>query len=127
MFAEAAQSIEQFFTLLESNPWVMSVFSDPAFTLSVDIAEVDRDAAQRFYSLISRPFASRRFHYLRLLTRVLVAEHLGPEKVVEALAELEPEVIWTRRGARAEGEGLCRRPTSLRPARRARVAMVSAT
>jgi hypothetical protein len=25
----------------------------------------------------------------------MVAETLGPEKVVEALAELEPDVIWT--------------------------------
>ena len=93
--AEAARWMERFFTLLEDDPWVISAISDGAFDLSVDIAKVDRDAAERFYSLVSRPFASRRFHYLRLLTRVLLGEQLGPEKVVEALADLEPDVTWT--------------------------------
>jgi spermidine synthase/MFS family permease len=93
--AEAAQWVERFFTLLGESPWVISTISDPIFLLSVDVAREDPDAARRFYELLSRPFASRRFHYLRLLTRVLVAECLGPEKVVEALTELEPDVIWT--------------------------------
>jgi spermidine synthase/MFS family permease len=93
--AEAANSIEKFYVLLEKSPWVLPAFSEPAFDLSVEIAKVDRNAAQRFYSLVSRPFASRRYNYMRLLTRVLLAEQLGPEKMVEALAELEPDVTWT--------------------------------
>jgi hypothetical protein len=94
-FAEAARWAERFFTLVEESPWVITAISDPIFSLSVDVAEQDPDAARRFYELLSRPFASRRFHYLRILARVMVAETLGPEKVVEALAELEPDVIWT--------------------------------
>ena len=93
--AEAARWMERFFTLLQDDPWVISAFSDGAFGLCVGIAKVDRSAAERYYSLMSRSFASRRFNYLRLLTRVLLGEQLGPEKVAEALTELEPDVIWT--------------------------------
>jgi predicted membrane-bound spermidine synthase len=91
---EAARAMELFFKLLGENPWVIPGFTDPVFDLCVDVAKVDKAAALGFYELVSRPFASRRFHYVRLLTRVLLAEQLGPEKVVEALADLEPDVTW---------------------------------
>jgi predicted membrane-bound spermidine synthase len=93
--ADAAQWVERYFALLHQTPWVIALVSDPIFQLSADVAKANGKAAQRFYDQLSQPFASRRFHYLRLLTRVLVAEHLGPEHVVEALASLEPDVIWT--------------------------------
>jgi hypothetical protein len=90
----AAREVEQFYTLLQTNPWVISIFSEPALEFSVDIAKVDHAAAERFYALLSEPFASRRFHFLRMITRVMVAERLGPEKVVEAVADFEPEIVW---------------------------------
>jgi hypothetical protein len=93
--AEAARWIERYFTLLENDPWVIGVVSEPIFELSIEVAKADSSAAQRFYELLSRPFASNRFHYLRLLTRVLVAEPIGAEQVAEALTGLEPDVIWT--------------------------------
>jgi hypothetical protein len=93
--AEAAKWIERSFTLLEESPWVISLISDPIFEICMEVAKADPTAAQRFYDQLSRPLASRRFHYLRLLTRVLVAQHLGSEQVAEALVPLEPDVIWS--------------------------------
>jgi hypothetical protein len=46
---------------------------------------------------LSRPFESRRYHYPRQLTQAMLAEYVGPEKVVESLAKFEPNVPWLSR------------------------------
>ena len=51
--------------------------------------------AKLLYPLLSRPFASSRFDFARQRARVLVAAKIGPIEVVESLAELEPNIIWT--------------------------------
>jgi hypothetical protein len=92
---EAVSALDAFFTRLADDPWVMPAISETAFSRAVDVAQADRGAAERLYPLLSTPFASRRFDYLRQLTRLRVAEQLGPEQVVAALEELEPHVTWT--------------------------------
>ncbi len=93
--AQAAESLDRFFSLLADSPWLLPVVSDTAFARAIDVAKADRVAAKRLYPLLSRPFASHRFDYLRQGARVLVAAQLGPSEVVDALSELEPYVIWT--------------------------------
>jgi spermidine synthase len=93
--AQAAAALESFFTRLADDPWVVPVVSESAFSRAVDAATADRDAAERLYRLLSKPFASMRFEYLRQLARLRIAEQLGPQEVIEALAELEPHVTWT--------------------------------
>lgn len=93
--AQASRSLEAFFSLLAESPWLIPVISDSAFSCAVDVAQADPVAAKRLYPLLARPFASHRFDYLRQRTRVLVATQLGPNEVVDALADLEPHVIWT--------------------------------
>jgi hypothetical protein len=68
---------------------------ETAFSRAVDVAQADGQAAKRLYELLSRPFASVRFNYLRQLARLRIAELLGPQQVVDALKELEPHVTWT--------------------------------
>jgi hypothetical protein len=91
----AAQSLEQFYTLLAESPWVISVVAEGALVRTVQVAHADRDAARRFFQLLSRPLASDRYDYSRKLVRILVAEKLGPNEMVDALAEMEPHVRWT--------------------------------
>jgi predicted membrane-bound spermidine synthase len=93
--AQAAQSLEMFFSRLKDNPWVIPIVSDKAVPLAVDVASSDSEAAGRLYSLLSQPFASHRFDYARQRARVLVGAKLGPKEVVEALVDVEPHVIWT--------------------------------
>jgi hypothetical protein len=93
--AAATESLEQFFEHLASSPWMLGTISEIAFYRAVDVAEADAEAARRIYAHLSRPFASYRLDYVRQIARVLVAEHLGPEKVAEALSETEPHVTWT--------------------------------
>jgi predicted membrane-bound spermidine synthase len=93
--ADAAQSLERFYTLLADSPWVLPVVSETATSRTIDVAKADHDAARRLNTSLSRPFASWRFDYLRTLARFMVAEQLSPESVVEALRELEPNVPWT--------------------------------
>jgi spermidine synthase len=95
--ATASQWLERYFAMLADNPWVIRIIAEPALLLSIHISKADPAAAQRFYTQLSRPFASRRFHYPRLVTQAMVAEYLGPEAVVEALAKFEPEVPWISR------------------------------
>jgi spermidine synthase len=92
--ADATRWMELYFSLLADDPWVIPIISDAALPLCVDIAKADPDAARRFYRLLSRPFASSRSHYPRLITQVMVAEYLGPEKVIESLAKFEPDAPW---------------------------------
>jgi spermidine synthase len=93
--SEAARHLEAFFTRLDNDPWVIPVVVETAFSRAIDVAQADGQAAERLYELLSRPFASMRFNYLRQLARLRVAEVLGPQQVVDALKELEPHVTWT--------------------------------
>jgi hypothetical protein len=93
--AAATAALESFFTRLADDPWVISAVSESAFSRAVDAALADRDAAQRLYSLLTKPFASMRFDFLRQLARLRIAEQLGPQEVVDSLQELEPHITWT--------------------------------
>jgi hypothetical protein len=95
--AAASQWLERYLAMLADNPWVIRVVAEPAILMSIQISKADPGAARRFYTQLSRPFASRRFHYPRLVTQAMIAEYLGPETVVEAMAQFEPDVPWIRR------------------------------
>jgi spermidine synthase len=91
----AAAALESFFSRLADDPWVVSVVSESAFSRAVDVANADPDSARRLYDLLSKPFASLRYEYLRQLARLRIAEQLGPQEVVQALQDIEPHVTWT--------------------------------
>lgn len=92
---ESAQWLDRFYELLAESPWVMPIIAETAISRTIDVARADQDAARRMLIHLSQPFASRRFEYIRTLARVMVADEIGPESVVEALTELEPHVPWT--------------------------------
>ncbi len=95
--AAAAEWIELYLASLTNDPWIIAIIAEPALLLSSEIAKADREAARRIYTLLSKPFASHRFRYARLVTQAMVAEYVGPEQVVESLANFEPNVPWTAR------------------------------
>ena len=120
---QATRSLETYYTLLSKNPWLVTIVADAALVRTTQLAEADRAAAEQLYPLVSRPMASFRFDYLRKLVRFYVAQKLGAEKMVEALAELEPHIRWTEdvlrpRGGVRHGQSPVRCP---RPARMAAV------
>jgi spermidine synthase len=95
--AAAAQWIEHYLASLAEDPWIVGVIAEPALLLTVDIAKADRQAARRLYTLLSKPFASHRFGYTRVIMQAMVAEYVGPQQVAESLAKFEPDVPWTAR------------------------------
>jgi hypothetical protein len=117
--AESAQWLERFYLLLAENPWVIRRFAEAAMSRTVDVAKADPDLAQRMYDRLSRPFASGCLEYNRLLTRIKVAEHLEPQRVVEALSALEPHVPWTEDilSARAKAYAAVQHPLGRRAER----------
>jgi spermidine synthase len=93
--AEAARALEQFYELLATTPWDVSAIAQTALPRTIEIARADRSAAERLYPQLCQPFASYRYDYLRKLVRFIVAQQLDREKMIEALAEMEPNVRWT--------------------------------
>jgi hypothetical protein len=73
----------------------MRRIAEAAAARTIDVAKADPNLARRMFEQLSRPFASGCFEFNRLLTRVKVAQVLGPQRVVEALSELEPHVPWS--------------------------------
>jgi spermidine synthase len=112
----ATQSLQQFFTQLASDPWMIRIISQSAFYRAIDVAEANRDSAQQIYASLSQPLASHRLDYMRQIARVMVAVQLGPEKVAEALADLEPHVTWTANilKPRAEAYAALKHPLAAR-------------
>jgi spermidine synthase len=93
--ARSTESLEQFYTLLRNNPWMVPLGFKTAIARTIEVAKRDRDAARRLLPLLSKPFASHRYDYLRKLARFVVAEQLGADAMVEALSETEPNIRWT--------------------------------
>jgi hypothetical protein len=83
---------------------LVTIAADAVLVRTTQLAEADRAAAEQIYPLVSRPMASYRYDYLRKLVRFYVAQKLGTEKVVEALAELEPHIRWTEDVLRPRAE-----------------------
>lgn len=94
-YALAAESLGAFYSLLQKSPWCVPVVSRDAVHIAVDITAAQPSLAKQLYPLLSQPFAAERFEFGRQQARVMVAAKLGPEAVVESLAEQEPNVIWT--------------------------------
>jgi MFS family permease len=93
--AESVDALEQFYMLLRERPWIIPLVSETAVLQTADIAKAHPEFAPRLVQLLSHPFASNRFNYIRQMTRVKVAHEISPETVVEALTELEPHITWS--------------------------------
>lgn len=101
---EAEQSIATFYSLLQSDPWAVPQLVESVFTRTTELVRAEPKIAARLYPLFAQPFASRCFDSERISTRIALAEHLGPEYVVESLAESEPNVPWTDSVLKARAE-----------------------
>jgi spermidine synthase len=93
--AEVTKSLEQFYTQLRKSPWLVTIAADAALLRTAQVAHADRAAAEKLYAILEQPLASHRYDYTRKLVRFLVSRKLGTDKMVEALAALEPHIRWT--------------------------------
>jgi predicted membrane-bound spermidine synthase len=117
--AEVTQSLEKYYTLLGKSPWLITIVADAALLRTVQLAQADRQAAEKMFELLGRPLASHRYDYLRKVVRIYVGQQLGPAKMAEALAETEPYVRWTADvlGPRAEAYAALSHPFAARAQR----------
>jgi predicted membrane-bound spermidine synthase len=90
----AGEAAAQAFESLAQNPWSIATMIDPLVRLTTEIADADHAAGRRFLELLKKPYAGVRYEHRRKLLRLLVAESLGREYVLEALEALEPNPPW---------------------------------
>lgn len=90
----AAASLMAVIELLSRDPWVIAPLVKPSIGLMTQIAKADASSRQPLFELLAQPLAGNRFEPQRKLTRLTIAEGLGQEAVVEALAALEPNPPW---------------------------------
>ncbi|HMP80255.1 MAG TPA: fused MFS/spermidine synthase, partial [Pirellulaceae bacterium] len=91
----ATDELVRLFTRLADDPWMMTVFLDPALGAAIDVARVDPSAAERIAATLVHPFAEYRYEPFRVMLRIRVAQHAGPEILAAAFADLEPNPEWT--------------------------------
>jgi len=115
----AADSLTSFLSRLSTNPWCVPVVSRDAVGLAVDIANADAALAKKLLPVLSQPYVAHRYQTARLRARVLVAVKVGPQEVVDALAEMEPNVMWSAEilKPRAEAYAAIDHPLSVRAQR----------
>lgn len=91
---KSVESLADLFSRLEKDPWLVPQIIDEVIAQSVVIAKAEPAAARKIYELVSKPFASERININRQILRIFVADQLGPDQAVAALAEYEPHPFW---------------------------------
>lgn len=102
--AAALETLESYLSQLADSPWMISAVTESALACTRDVAKADQASARRLFDRLARPLAADRLDYLRKLARVEVAIELDPPSIVEALAELEPNVPWNQEVLQARAE-----------------------
>jgi hypothetical protein len=92
--AQAGAALATMFARLSRDPWVLSPLVKPTMGLLTQIADADAPSRRRLFDLLAQPLAGNRFEHQRKLARLMIAEDLGQEAVLEALAALEPNPPW---------------------------------
>ncbi len=92
--AQAGATLAVVFERLAVDPWIIAPLVKPTIGLITQIADADAPTRQRLFAALAKPFAGYRFEHQRKLARLMIAEELGQEAVLEALAELEPNPPW---------------------------------
>lgn len=95
--AVAAEQLGLLFDALSRSPWAMNMVVRPSLESAMEVADTDPAIARRFFDQLERPFAGYRFEHHRLIVRLMLAESLGSETMIEAFEAMEPNVPWIRR------------------------------
>ena len=92
---QAFRAFDEFLARLAVDPWLVPRVTNDSFSNLLEVAKADAAAAEKLYPRLTKPYAANRLNYNRQVIRVMVAGELSPQRVVEALAEMEPNVVWT--------------------------------
>lgn len=93
--AAAAEELTTLFQLLHSDPWMMTVFLDPALVTAVEVARADAESATRLATALANTFAEYRYEPYREQIRIRVAQHASETVLAAAFDALEPHPEWT--------------------------------
>ncbi|MEX0642569.1 MAG: fused MFS/spermidine synthase [Pirellulales bacterium] len=94
-WGEAARYLNEFLALAADNPWLVPHMIDDVFLYAIEVAKADPTTAERLYERLTPQFTANCCGYPRRIARVLVAGQLSPQHVIDALADIEPNVVWT--------------------------------
>jgi hypothetical protein len=95
-WSKAADALVRTFEQYRDDPWPMERVMRRTLTIAGDVAAHDAVAARRLYRVLTQPFAASVLDDLRRLTAVDIAVLRAPELCADALALLEPHVLWNR-------------------------------
>lgn len=89
---EALRALE----LMRTDPWIAQIPGKRLLGLIVDLSSADAATARELFDILAIPLAGDRYDQRRKLMRLLIAKHLGPHEIAEALEALEPHVPWNK-------------------------------
>lgn len=95
--ATAAEQLSLLFDALAQTPWAIGMVVRPTLEIAMEVGDADPEASRRLYDQLAKPFAAYRFEHHRKIVRLMLAENLGNETMIEAIEAMEPDVPWTRR------------------------------
>ncbi len=80
------------FEEMRTKPWGTPQVLNSYMKILLERAEGNRPLGEKLYAMLETPLSVYRLEDRRLLTRLVLAEGLGPDTFVEALGALEPHV-----------------------------------
>ncbi|MGH9317235.1 MAG: fused MFS/spermidine synthase, partial [Thermoanaerobaculia bacterium] len=95
-WAECYQATASAFERYRQDPWPLGIVMQRLLAVAADLPSRDARLALPVYRLLTPAFAVALLDEARILARLAVARHLGPERVAEALEALEPHFPWRR-------------------------------
>lgn len=84
------------FEALRTDPWAEPHLVDLALERSVTHAARSTESAEAILASLDQPFVVRLAEEDRLWARLRIASRLGDQSLADALAEIEPNVFWSR-------------------------------
>ena len=96
--SEAADLLIASFEHFEQDPWPFARIMSEALNLAIFVASKDKDAGQRIFQVLLKPFAVEALNTRRMITLVNLSRRLDFKATcAQAFKEFEPNVSWDRR------------------------------
>ncbi|HEX4803784.1 MAG TPA: fused MFS/spermidine synthase, partial [Myxococcaceae bacterium] len=96
--SEAADLLIASFEHFEQDPWPFARIMNEALNLALFVASKDKDAGQRIFQVLLKPFAVEALNTRRMITLLNLSRRLDFKATcAQAFKEFEPYVSWDRR------------------------------
>ncbi len=96
--ADAADLLIASFEHFQQDPWPFARIMSEALNLALSVSSKDKNAGQRIFQVLVKPFAVQALNTQRMITLVNLSRRLDFKATcVQAFKEFEPHVSWDRK------------------------------